>query len=409
MTSIVPTNNDNTIIDGRYCIQIPQLAKYNNRKIRMTILTAFYLCMLGACFLVPIFFYFRMHSDMRRNRQLRDLEIASVTQAMIESSQAQHLEETRAARKKYREERRARIIQLFTPVRMILTEENFIRSETDHGRGTTQNITEEKDDITNEGNETPQQSTKIQNELEKGTPPPSPTMPNGGIGTSLNPLSPDSRADNAKEGCIEDDDTDDFVFIPKPGLPHGAAIYEFNTNTNSFFIANNNNKSNQQDTIELRKVPIECSICLCEYTVGSDIVSSSNPQCDHVFHTKCIEQWLMNQRDGPLCPCCRRDFVIDPFDLSGEMDDLEKGASNAFNGSSNGLMNASTLAGRRNLETSPISDDAEDNVVGMFLAASLVHSMARISESNDSALDTLAQLAAEYPNINGSSNSNSRT
>ncbi|OEU19897.1 hypothetical protein FRACYDRAFT_155564, partial [Fragilariopsis cylindrus CCMP1102] len=53
----------------------------------------------------------------------------------------------------------------------------------------------------------------------------------------------------------------------------------------------------------------ECSICLCEYIVGSDLVYSSNPQCDHVFHAECIEQWIMKQRDGPLCPCCRRDFV----------------------------------------------------------------------------------------------------
>jgi len=29
----------------------------------------------------------------------------------------------------------------------------------------------------------------------------------------------------------------------------------------------------------------------------------------------CIEKWLLRQREGPLCPCCRRDFVIDPFDL----------------------------------------------------------------------------------------------
>ena len=59
-----------------------------------------------------------MHCDDRRNQNLRDLEIAGMTQAMNES-QAQQREESRAARKKYREERRARIIQLFTPVRMV--------------------------------------------------------------------------------------------------------------------------------------------------------------------------------------------------------------------------------------------------------------------------------------------------
>ncbi|MGK3734909.1 MAG: hypothetical protein ACI8RD_004581 [Bacillariaceae sp.] len=83
-----------------------------------TILTSMYLCMLGVCFVVPIFFYFRMHCDDRHNRRLRDLEIAGITQAMNES-QDLHREESLAARRKYREERRARIIQLFIPVRMV--------------------------------------------------------------------------------------------------------------------------------------------------------------------------------------------------------------------------------------------------------------------------------------------------
>lgn len=26
----------------------------------------------------------------------------------------------------------------------------------------------------------------------------------------------------------------------------------------------------------------------------------------------------MKQREGPLCPCCRRDFVLDPYDLDDE-------------------------------------------------------------------------------------------
>jgi hypothetical protein len=70
-----------------------------------------------------------------------------------------------------------------------------------------------------------------------------------------------------------------------------------------------------QDPSNLRLVPNICTICLCNYEIGSDIVWSSNSACEHAFHQDCIEQWLMKQREGPLCPCCRRDFVIDPYDL----------------------------------------------------------------------------------------------
>ena len=69
---------------------------------------------------------------------------------------------------------------------------------------------------------------------------------------------------------------------------------------------------------KLRLAQNMCSICLCNYEVGSDIVWSSNELCDHVFHEQCIEQWLLKQREGPLCPCCRRDFIMDPYDLEDE-------------------------------------------------------------------------------------------
>ncbi len=103
-----------------------------------------------------------------------------------------------------------------------------------------------------------------------------------------------------------------YILIPEPGLPSGAWL-EFMTNNSQSYYGNRQSKA-------LRQVPNECSICLCEYTVGSDIVWSSNPQCEHVFHETCIEQWLMKHRDGPLCPCCRRDFVIDPFDFGDDVD-----------------------------------------------------------------------------------------
>lgn len=73
-------------------------------------------------------------------------------------------------------------------------------------------------------------------------------------------------------------------------------------------------------TNALRWVPGFCTICLSAFEVGHDIVWSSNANCDHCFHTDCMQQWLTKQQrsvnaEGPVCPCCRRDFVIDPYDL----------------------------------------------------------------------------------------------
>ena len=69
-----------------------------------------------------------------------------------------------------------------------------------------------------------------------------------------------------------------------------------------------------------------CTICLCTFEVGADVVWSSNELCEHVFHQACIEKWLMKQREGPLCPCCRRDFIVDPYDL-----ELEQSSNNQNN------------------------------------------------------------------------------
>merc|ERR1712125_191159 len=66
---------------------------------------------------------------------------------------------------------------------------------------------------------------------------------------------------------------------------------------------------------QTRLAPGLCTICLSNFEIGSDVVWSSNPTCEHVFHEKCIEQWMMKQREGPLCPICRRDFIVDPFDI----------------------------------------------------------------------------------------------
>jgi hypothetical protein len=46
-----------------------------------------------------------------------------------------------------------------------------------------------------------------------------------------------------------------------------------------------------------------CAICLGDYTHGEAILTSNN--CQHVFDTKCIMQWLVKHQE---CPCCRTDF-----------------------------------------------------------------------------------------------------
>lgn len=68
------------------------------------------------------------------------------------------------------------------------------------------------------------------------------------------------------------------------------------------------------ENLPTRLVPANCAICLSDYRVGAQVVWSSNSACEHVFHLDCIEKWIMKQREGPLCPCCRRDFCVDPYD-----------------------------------------------------------------------------------------------
>jgi hypothetical protein len=83
-----------------------------------TALTVLYMAVLGLCFIVPVFYYFRMHCEHRQARRLRELEIAALIET-LQQSEDFNREETRAARRKYRDEQRARIIQLFSPVRLV--------------------------------------------------------------------------------------------------------------------------------------------------------------------------------------------------------------------------------------------------------------------------------------------------
>lgn len=50
-----------------------------------------------------------------------------------------------------------------------------------------------------------------------------------------------------------------------------------------------------------------CTICFSHYQEGDAICWSNNPDCSHMFHKDCIEEWLMRADE---CPCCRLDYMM---------------------------------------------------------------------------------------------------
>ena len=55
-----------------------------------------------------------------------------------------------------------------------------------------------------------------------------------------------------------------------------------------------------------------CTICFNCYEPGDEICWSNNPQCNHVFHKDCIEEWLLRHDE---CPCCRLNYMMSPKEV----------------------------------------------------------------------------------------------
>jgi len=215
--------------------------------------------------------------------QHRQIILASMGNASDNEEEHAAHPEARASRKKYRAERRARILQLFGPVCMVLREEHFHRHES-----------------------AKHEENNVIVPVEESKSPVEPTAEQVTTDEDAVPTDNDYDIEEGKapveEEIIYDDDLyaeeSDFVEIPC-GL----------------------------NGLETRLVPCLCVICLQQYEVGEEIVWASNPDCEHAFHSNCCERWLIKQRGGPLCPCCRRDFVIDPFDLEAPSHEEEEEAN----------------------------------------------------------------------------------
>lgn len=51
----------------------------------------------------------------------------------------------------------------------------------------------------------------------------------------------------------------------------------------------------------------ECPICYCPYRVGE--YKRCLRECNHIFHKRCIDKWLLQNRRNMTCPLCRKCYT----------------------------------------------------------------------------------------------------
>lgn len=74
------------------------------------------------------------------------------------------------------------------------------------------------------------------------------------------------------------------------------------TSTNAFYHEQNENPSTNAVFDQT-----ECSICLIEFEIGEKV---SLLHCKHLYHKKCIKQWLKKPSTEPFtCPLCRKKIL----------------------------------------------------------------------------------------------------
>ncbi|KAE8728484.1 hypothetical protein F3Y22_tig00004355pilonHSYRG00110 [Hibiscus syriacus] len=77
---------------------------------------------------------------------------------------------------------------------------------------------------------------------------------------------------------------------------------------------------------KIGKGALECAVCLNEYE--GDETPRLIPKCDHVFHTECIDAWLVSHTTCPVCranlaPQTDEPVVSRPTELNNIDIDLE--------------------------------------------------------------------------------------
>ena len=58
---------------------------------------------------------------------------------------------------------------------------------------------------------------------------------------------------------------------------------------------------------EVSSYGTNCTICLDNFTIGKCKVILT--PCKHVFHKKCLSNWLHKNKTHPICPNCNLNFI----------------------------------------------------------------------------------------------------
>ena len=307
-----------------------------------TVLTFLYLSVLGLCFLTPVVYYCRLVWEERSNdARIRRRVSHGLAETMYRNNNANDNDNNNdpAMRRKYMAERMARLRQLTAPVKVTLSETHF-QQQQQH-----QQQQSENDNMNEEGiPPSPKKSTSPNEDgrQEEDDERIHPAASNRIITRKSDPArdSPpdDEHYDNltAVVSTTEqpgndqdnDDDEDDpenapAIYIPSPGMPVADHTNTQSSTSSSSTLATHNNT--------IRRASGVCTICLSSFRVGSTVLWSSNPVCEHVFHEECILAWLLRSpRDELACPCCRQDFVVDP-DLSSLDHEATRGTTQQGN------------------------------------------------------------------------------
>jgi hypothetical protein len=143
----------------------------------------------------------------------------------------------------------------------------------------------------------------------------------GGAGSSISLRNIGIGARNASGQTVDDE-----IRIPVPGFLLSGGLEEATSSSSP-----PPSPLPPEETTPMRWAAGSCTICLGLYQIGESVTWSSNPDCEHCFHTSCIEEWVLRRRPQknnhrrrraagsvedddassvPLCPNCRRPFVV---------------------------------------------------------------------------------------------------